>query len=507
MKLIVVGIDGASFELIDQWISQGRLPNIAKIKQHGVWANMRSVLPPVTSPNWKCYSTGKNPGKLGIFWWENIDWKNGEVYYPSSRTVEPKEIWDYMNEAGIRAGVLGMPTTYPPKSVKDFLIAGGEVPDSGFTYPKEIETELKQQGWRNHPQAFLELDRHQASQEIHKIIDMTFQVAKALATKYKVDFLQVTAFHINSLHHFLWDSSETRTAWEIIDKHIGELLEEGCDLMVTSDHGSNKIRRVFNINAWLKQQGYLRLRLNSGDLLYRLGITRERLLAILSRLKLVETVRKLVPERLYLEIPNLTGEVRKQAKSNKINWHKSKAFASGQGPIYLNPKNRNEDGLKDEIRQKLETLIDPITGDKIIEKVYSKDEIYSGKYLAEAPDLIVDQAKGTHIPGGIGQKSIFESPQRWQGENKKSGLFMAYGPDIEPAGGIDNVSILDLAPTILHLLGIRVPKDMDGRVLKEIFRFASEPGKREVMYQQISNETERERIRKAIKKLALMRRK
>jgi len=80
MKLVVVGLDGASFELLDPWIEEGSLPNLRKIKDSGVYGDMESCLPPVTSPNWKCYSTGKNPGKLGIFWWENIDVKNKRVH-------------------------------------------------------------------------------------------------------------------------------------------------------------------------------------------------------------------------------------------------------------------------------------------------------------------------------------------------------------------------------------------------------------------------------------------
>ena len=72
MKAIVIGLDGASFELIEPWMEEGVLPNIKKVIAEGVYGDMRSCLPPVTAPNWKCYSTEKNPGKLGIFWWENM---------------------------------------------------------------------------------------------------------------------------------------------------------------------------------------------------------------------------------------------------------------------------------------------------------------------------------------------------------------------------------------------------------------------------------------------------
>lgn len=501
MKVVVIGLDGAGFELIDPWISEGRLPNIARIKQDGVWADMHSVLPPVTSPNWKCYSTGKHPGKLGIFWWENIDWRSRKVYYPAVRKLENKEIWDYISEAEMKVGVIGMPTTYPPKKVNGFLISGSpDAKEKGFTYPPELEGELKRQGWRNHPQSMLEIEREKASREIHEIIDMHFKIANILAQKYELDFLMVAIFYTNNLHHFLWDSPETKKGWEIIDKHIGEFMEQGCDLIIMSDHGSNKIRQVFNINTWLKEEGYLSLNANLGAFLYKLGINQYSLATFASKLKILGLLRKVVPKSLYRNIPSASGEIGREAKTKKINWQKSKALASGQGPIYLNPENKDNARLKEEIKQKLEALVDPSTGSKIVAKVFTKEELYHGKYLTEAPDLVIDQAKGVHIPGGIGQRHVFDSPRRWQAENKKLGLFMAYGPNIKRGEKFDNVSILDLAPTILHSMDVPIPDDMDGKVLKEIFREDSELAKREVRFMQVKKD-EPERIKRKAKEL------
>jgi len=506
MKLVVIGIDGASFELIDPWIEEGKLPNIAKIKKEGVWADMKSVLPPVTSPNWKCFSTGKNPGKIGIFWWENIDWKNRRVYYPINRKFNNKEIWDYISETGQKVGIIGMPTTYPPKKVNGFLVAGGpDAEDKNFTYPPELEVELLKQGWRNNPKNVIDVDREKACRELHKIIDMHFKIAKILGQKYNVDFLMIAVFHINILQHFLWDAPETKKGWEIIDRHIGEFMNQDCNLIIMSDHGSNRIETVFNINTWLKEEGYLSIKANMRiiDLLYKLGINKQNLTKIASKLKMLELMRKIVPKRLYKTIPEESGEIKREAKAGRINWEKSKAIASGQGPIYLNPENSNNEVIREEIKRKLEALVDPLTGKKVIEKVYYKEEIYHGEYLSEAPDLIIDQAKGVHIPGGIGQKDIFGRPKKWRAENKKIGLFMAYGPDIKPIGKINNVSILDLAPTILHLMSVPIPHDMDGRVLMEIFREDSEPSKRSITFRKVKDKTESEKemIKKAVKKL------
>lgn len=481
MSTVVIGLDGASFELIDPWIEEGALPNIARIKQEGVWGDMTSVLPPVTSPNWKCFSTGKNPGKIGIFWWENIDWYNRKVYYPADRKSKNKEIWDYIGEAGMKVGVIGMPTTYPPKKVNGFLVSGGpDAGEKGFTYPPELEKELKERGWEHYPQHRIDIDKEKSCHEIDRIIVRHFETAYVLWRKYDIDFLMLALFRINNLHHFLWNAPETKRAWQIIDSHIGEFVEPGCDVIIMSDHGSNKIESVFNINTWLKEEGYLKLNPSLGSLPYRLGVNQQSLARFASRLGGLSVWRKIVPKSLLRTIPAEKGELKREAKASKIDWQKSQALASGQGPIYLNPKHADKEALRKELKQKLEALVNPSSRKRVIEKVYYKEEIYHGKYLVEAPDLIVDQARGVHIPSGIGHKSIFDSPGRWQAENKKIGLFMAYGPNIKKGQKIHNISILDLAPTILHLLGLSIPNDMDGRVIEEIFQEGSGPANTEV---------------------------
>ncbi|MHA1835072.1 MAG: alkaline phosphatase family protein [Candidatus Baldrarchaeia archaeon] len=498
MKLVVIGLDGAHWELIYPWIEEGSLSNISRIISHGVWGDMLSCLPPVTLPNWKCYSTGKNPGKIGIFWWENIDFNHGRIYHPFHRKFLNKEIWDYLSEAGYRVGVIGVPGTYPPKKVNGFMIAGGpDAEEKGFTYPRDLEKRIKDEyDYKLRPETPISLDKDKASREIKDIIDVKFRVAKTLADEYQVDFLQVTSFEINTMHHFLWNDERTKECWKIIDHHIHDFLKDGeTNVMLVSDHGSNEIRTVFNINTWLEKRGYLRTSTRSSGLLYRLGITQELLSKALRRLGLKKLAKK-VPKNIVGRIPSSSGEIEK--RENMIDWEKSRAIASGQGPIYLKAKNEEEKSkLLIEIKKELEELVSPITGERIVNKVYLKQDIYSGKYLDEAPDLIIDQAKGIHIPGGIGMKEVFSTPKRWRAENKKWGLFAAYGPGIK-SGEKVKISILDLAPTILYMFNTPVPPDMDGKVLTEIFKEEPKVVKRRVSYQEMD---EKKKIRERIREL------
>ncbi len=496
LKLIVLGLDGASFNLIRPWINDGSLPNIKRLIDEGTSGSLRSCLPPVTSPNWKCYSTGKNPGKLGIFWWENIDCRNKKIIYlPRSRIYLNKEIWDYLGEAGYRVGVLNMPLTYPPKKVSGFLVSGP--PDGiekNFTFPTDLQYRLtKKFNYKINPEWLSLLEwsestrsgREKAVREILKLIENRFRAAKALIKEYSLDFLHMTIFYINTLHHFFWNDNHVKEAWKLIDTNIGSYINN-INIILFSDHGTNKIDQVFYINSWLAEKGYLSIKnINQlQNLLHKIGINRESLTMISQKLGIRHTLSRVIPKQLFGQIPTSTGSIEFEHREKYVIWDKTKAIASGQGPIYINMNKETEEyeRFRNDLILELESLRNQHTDKRISEKVHKVENEYSGRFLSEAPDLIVEQAPGTHIRGSIGKKGVFDRPRKWRAENRRNGIFIAHGPGIKKKAKLHNVSILDLAPTILHLFGGPVPPDMDGRKLSEIFKEGSNPVRKNFQY-------------------------
>ncbi|MBU1131197.1 alkaline phosphatase family protein [Patescibacteria group bacterium] len=465
-KTIVIGLDGGSWNYIQQWIDGGKLPTFKKLQSSGIWGIQESQLPPVTSPNWKCFSTGLNPAKLGVFWWENIDLKNHRIYIPSSESFSGKEIFDYLSDAGFRVGVVNMPTLYPPHQINGLMIAGGpDAMESDFTYPAPLEKMLKSKfNYRILPQniSFMKKDADQVIAEIYRLIKVRFQAAEYLLTEGDFDFFMVAVYLINVLQHYHWGDDKVFKAWQIIDNGIKSLLEKFPDrlFILMSDHGTNEIKVKFNISAWLEQKGYLRLKTKNSSLkLHKLGITRERVTKTLTKLGLKDIVKKAVPKNLQQMLPDDVGHVQFAGKGEMIDWDKSQVIASGQGPIYLLNK---DESFKNQLISELESL--EHQGIKIVNKVYKKEEIYSGQHLSEAPDIIVDQAPNTHFSGSLGSKEVFEQPQHWKGENAKNGLFLAYKQGLNPRK--QDISILDYAPTILNHFGLDVPKEMDGQLIE-----------------------------------------
>jgi len=489
-KTIVIGLDGGHFELIEPWIEAGELPNIGKLIGDGVTADSQSVLPPVTSPNWKAYATGKNPGKLGIFWWENIDMKEERVYYPDSRKSKHTEFWEIIGTEA-SAGVINVPTTYPPKEVEPFIVAGAPDSDSsGYTYPPELEAELEEQlDYRVTKDTPIKSNPEKAASEIIELIDLRFRTGKYLLNEYDPEFLQITTFYLNSLHHFFWDDQKTLKGWKVIDRHLGDFLREKYNVVLMSDHGATEIQTVFHINAWLEQEGYLTSDMAVSDALSDVGITAENLIVLTDRLGIRDIAKKATPKWVIDRIPSEEGEVQRERKTANLNWDKTTVLASGQGPIYIDSRGSEREQIQTELIEKLSNLTGP-NGQGIAENIYRGEDVYNGPYSEEAPDLVIDQMDGVHIQGGLGRDEIFTKPKDdgWRGENKRDALFVGAGPDFT-TGKVEKFSILDIAPTLLHLHGCKIPKDVDGQVRKEVYKEDSNVTEEEVLYSELASQS------------------
>ncbi|GGN92155.1 alkaline phosphatase family protein [Haloarcula pellucida] len=486
MTTVALGLDGAGFELLQPWLDAGKLPALSRIVEDGVAADMESCLPPVTCPNWKCYATGRNPGKLGVFWWERVDRSNRTITTTSAaHNFDGTNYWEYMDGP---VASLNLPTSFPPHEVNGVHVAGGPGADqTGYTAPASFEAELEAEyDYRVHPEqlSLLQGDdpENACVEEIYDLVDTRFDVLCDLVSSGEYEFVHLSVFYINMLQHFYYDHPVVEEAWTRIDDRIADLrsLDELDHLVLLSDHGSNRVERWFRVNAWLAREGYLVTESGASDWLYRAGLTKQRIRRVLNVLRVEWWARRVVPERLQSLLPTDDGVVKKAAKAGVVDWERSTAIASGQGPIYvLEPDPEDRRRVRDELVEALDGLTDD-HGTPIVRAALPAESVYSGPYVADGPDVVLDQAPHVHIDGGIGVDTVFDTPQDWQGENTKTGLFAACGPAIDGATEPDDVHILDLAPTVLHLLGYPVREDMDGEVLTGVFEADSEPATRSV---------------------------
>lgn len=473
-RSFVLGLDGASWLLTEPWIAEGHLPNLAELRENGSYATSHSCLPPVTYPNWKCYSSGKNPGKHSVYWWERIDLAQERIDIMSSTDYETAELWDYLNQDGQTVGVVNMPSLYPPREVDGYVISGG--PDavegeyrslgSGYTFPANLEQQLVDEyEYRVHPDPLLSSNDEKGKEvdEILELLDLRLEVAYDLFRAKELDFMHVTLFYLNVLHHFFWDGEPVLRAWQLIDEWIGKLTDLDANLIVMSDHGAAPTKTEFYINEWLSQHGYLTRQTGVEDVFQRVGVTRENALRAAKRLGLVDTLASSVPESIQELIPQSAG-AKRQRKMELILSRKTDALASGQGPIYIN-SDHNVDSIRDQLITDLKAVTDE-RGESLFAGIYPASEVYEGPYVDIGPDIVVDQRPGVHINDGMGGNEIMTTPDRWAAENTPTGIFVANGSDIKARGDIGEIDIQDIMPTILTSHGTEVPTDVDGDVLE-----------------------------------------
>ncbi|MDB9253344.1 alkaline phosphatase family protein [Halorubrum ezzemoulense] len=475
MTTVILGLDGAAFELIDDWIDSGDLPNLETLTEEGAAMDMQSWLPPVTCPNWRCYASGVNPGKLGVFWWEQVN-RDLQSIEPtsSSEQFDGGEYWDLLDG---KVSIINFPTGSPPSKVNGEFIAGGPGSEQvKYTHPTDLEEDLRAKyDYQVHPELLSQLSKDEQDidcvDEIHRLIEQRFQVLEDRLESGEYELIHATVFYINVLHHFYWDREVVRTAWKIIDKHIGTLLNSDKldHLFIMSDHGSNRIDVEFNINTWLEQNGYLVRQRGASDVMKRLGITQDRVRPLLNRFHIEWLLRRVVPSDIQDLLPDSEGRVKRSAKGQLINWEESTAIASGQGPLYVIADSQSKrQKVKQELQGKLNKLRDP-EGNLVIKETRSAESVYSGPYTSDGPDILLDQAPNVHINGGIGVDDVFVRPDTWAGENKDTGMFISYGPEIDSETVLDDLRITDLAPTLLTLHDAPIPRDMDGKPRYEIF--------------------------------------
>ena len=500
-------MDGATWDLIRPWAEKGKLPTFKKLMENGVWGELESTIPPWSIPAWNSLTTGKNPGKLGFATFMVKDNHRFKPYFMSS-FVE-RNIWDILSENGKKVIVANPPNIHSAYKINGCMVAGWLYKDKEtLTYPRNLRYKLdKITGGYKVDIMIADVNKGKIVKSVmtdkeylKSVNEMILKHSKSftyLLENNEWDFAFMVFADPDRTQHRFWDYKKILLEQHMrLDAAIGDLLQridDETNIMLVSDHGFGPRKKIFNINEWLLKEGYLELRRKKKNKL-------SKIIELLIKTKTFSITRFLLnflPSKL-LEF--LTDKVQVSAfePTFDIEWHKTKAFCySVCGDIYLNVY---DDRVRDDIIQKLKTLRYLKNSREIKEipvKVFKKEEIYRGEHLDKLPDLVILVDENIQaVNPGLSNGRIFT--EGWGGEHRINGIFLAYGPLFRKGGRVNNAKIYDIAPTILHIFGIPIPKDMDGTVLKEIFEEGSELAKGEILYQEIS---EKERIRRKVRKL------
>jgi predicted AlkP superfamily phosphohydrolase/phosphomutase len=504
-QVAVFGLDGITFDLLQPWLDEGLMPNLAKLMESGTIARMDSTIPPVSASAWASFATGTNPGKHGLidFTYPAPDGYEIKVSNSSTRTAPP--LWDIVGQAGGQVGIVSLPMTYPPEPVNGFLYCSFLAPsdDSVHTYPESLKDEVQkavgdfplhmsEKGRGLHPKQFVEAVKRMEVQRTRAVChlmqskpwDLFIYVVET------TDNLQHEVYHLLDETHPRYDpqmAADTlpaiRDYYQTVDRLLGEMLQhvpEDALIIVMSDHGFGPFHKFFHINNWLARRGYLKFRRSPLSLLKRLaftlGATPINALKWVIRLGLGE-MRKNVKrgrgrgmlKRLFLSLAD-------------VDWRRTKAFSVGNfGQVYLNTTPQRKQGivtddeydaLRDEIAAQALRLRDPQDGHQIVQQAYRREELFHGPSVERLPDLVLYTDRARYVSFGhadFGSNKIVEPSTGQTGHHHLTGVLVLKGPGVHHGRTLDRANILDVAPTILSYMGLAVPTYMDGQVLEQAF--------------------------------------
>ena len=532
-KVLVLGLDGCTFDLLNPWMEKGLLPNLKKLKDEGVSGILQSSYPPVTGPAWVTFMTGKNPGKHSIYEFllrkpnsyreipANADNRNGQT------------LWEILSEQDYKVGVLNVPLTYPPQKVNGVFISGFLTPSGkrDFIHPPELLDEIEEKfgkyylHQRSIEVATFSSDSYIATflEDCRSMMRYKCEVAKFLIKKESFDFLMLHIVATDRIQHTLWnilDShheyyradlaeryyDEVVSFYRELDKQVGEIYDlynSSGTVFVISDHGFCTINKTIDLNVWLLREGYIQLKKDFSTqlkfFLWKRGLTYELLVGRLGiawgRLwaKMLGTLwdRMLVAmmDNKFVKSPmdlfnNLILNKSTWLLSLKdVDWSRTRAFCkTGMGQIFINLKGRDPEGtvnsgdeynkLTEEICRKLKEFLNELTEGTSEAEIHRKEEIYRGDYFDEMPDITIFSNMDGYQACSIvdfGSNLTVSDVTLLTGNHDMHGIFLAKGESVKKGAVTDGAALMDVAPTILHLMSCKIPKDMDGKVLTTIF--------------------------------------
>jgi predicted AlkP superfamily phosphohydrolase/phosphomutase len=462
-RVMIIGLDCATPQLVfDRWLDE--LPNIKRLVDDGIWGKLRSSDPPITVPAWMSMMTSKNPGRLGFYGLRNrVDHSYDKMATANSTFVKEPTVWDILSRNGRQVVLIGVPQTYPPKPINGEMVTCFLTPstDKQFTYPASLRDEVQEVtggyildavGFRTD-----EAEKDRVLGTIYEMTEKRFKLARHMIdTRKDWDFFMMVEMGPDRIHHMFWKYTDPdhpkyvagnkyedsiHQYYRFVDEQIGTLLEKLDDstaVLIVSDHGARAMVGGVCFNEWLIREGYLVL--------------------------------------------NSRPDQPRPVEQCDVDWSRTRAWGSGgyYARLMLNVRGREPRGttqpgaeyesLRSELIAKLTVLPDH-QGNPMNTLVARPEDTYS-ELRGVPPDLFVYfgnlawRSVGSVWPKAPDSIYTFENDTGPDDANHDwHGIFVMRDGQRLGSTLVEGLNLKDVAPTVLSLLGVEVPADMEGKVI------------------------------------------
>ena len=493
-RVFLFEVNGPTLPLVRERLS--RLPHLRRAFETGAWGKLIGSLPPAPTAAMASLYTGMNPGRTGLFDFLGFPAGGYDRVPYDARRLESEPFFRRLSERGRRVGLLNVLLTHPLPDLDGFVVTADETAADQYAGPEPVLRQLRSWGYRVPFGAAYAPGRDMEFLE-HTLQDLEMR-RRALLELFGSEpwqFGMLSIFDFGELLHPFWRYYDSRhpaylpvaevfsrrdpllEALKLVDRMVGEIVAmagPGGLMMVMGAWGHRLEHTRVHVNEWLREQGHLRFRRRPGTLARALachaGLTTARAEGLARRINIYKRYqygmqrgkRASLKGRLFLG-------------HGDIDWCRTRAAAVGYlGQVYLNVRNHRPHGVipgasydteREQLRKRLIGMTDPRNGSRMIDAVHTRDEIYRGDRLTDAPDLIIQYREGYVGDDGFAGtgRLISGNPSKESSDHWQESFFCAMGQGVRP--GEVSVRLEDIAPTILSALDTEIPDDLDGRVL------------------------------------------
>jgi predicted AlkP superfamily phosphohydrolase/phosphomutase len=449
-KFLVIGLDCAPPEIV--FDRRDEFPVLNRLISGGHYGRMRSSDPPITIPAWMVMATGRDPGRLGLYGFRHrTGYTYDKMWIANSQSIKEPAVWDFIGAKGGQSVLVSVPPSYPPRKIAGNLVSCFITPgpENDYTYPPALKAELEAKfGPYVFDVVFRTEDREQIRDAIFDMTVKRFEVLEYLIQNKPWDLFWFVEIGVDRVHHAFWKyydkshhlyepgnpyESVIIDYYKMLDAKIGSLLEKvpsDTVVLVISDHGAKRMKGAFCVNEWLIEQGDLTLK----------------------------------------EPPKRGATIEK----TPIDWDRTRAWGWGgyYARIFLNVEGREPRGVikpedyetaREELAARLRRIRGP-QGEAWDTRVIKPNEFYAD-LRGDYPDLMVyfDDLYWRSA-GTLGWGTMFLSENDTGPDDAvhaQHGMYILHDPRAAASVRKD-IDITDVAPTILKILGLPVPKDLTG---------------------------------------------
>jgi predicted AlkP superfamily phosphohydrolase/phosphomutase len=506
-KVVILGVDGADFAYYKRWMEKGLTPNFARLAARGRMGILQSTYPPVTAPAWISMMTGEQPGSHGVVGFAAPFTGEAARKVVNSGSIESPTLWEIAGQQGADCVVVNVPLTYPLRPLRGVLVSGMLTPEgAGCTYPPEFGPELRllqpdyriDLAWQDYKDRGHDLVRDQKA-----ITKARAELCVKLMQAKPWDFFFVVFTGTDRLQHCLHEhvtridddaavradslTAAVRDYFVSLDEQLGDIIEtagEDAHFVVVSDHGFGPLEKSVYFNRWLADEGLLALKPRSAGAsrkawkraLNAVGIRRSTIAGVGRAFGLGDAV-----EREAQKLNPFVGG---------IEWSRTKVHYYPTNGFFVNLKGRDAFGIVEpgaeyeavveDLLVRLRGMKDPRNGEPLLPVVKRREELFAGRNADRLPDVFVEFLDRPYdaFMQDYDVPAVFLGNDWANGTHRRNGLYIGAGPALASGPEVEGLEIFDVAPNVLHLLGLPIPEHMDGRFRPELFVEAAAGGPR-----------------------------